>query len=166
MGDFNSDTLCKNSISKSFENLILSAAIKLIGTNCPTRQAAKTSTCIDHVITTPRLIHSNVFVEKCDVCDHYGILLVIGVTAKILKSKRNYRFVKDMENPEINCEVFLWQNTYWEKRLQHDRSRKRKENVCAIFTASHEQFFSAKKQEKLLVVENTCLGKRRKLRKN
>ena len=107
MGDFKIDTLCKNSISKTFENLILSAVMKLIGPNCPTQETATTSTCIDHVITTPLLIHSNVCVGKCDISDHYGILLVTGITTKIPRSKRVYRVVKDMENREIACKALF-----------------------------------------------------------
>ena len=60
MGDFKIDPLGKNSISKNSENLIFSADMKLIGPTCPTPEAATTSTCIDHVLTIPHLIHSNV----------------------------------------------------------------------------------------------------------
>ena len=87
----------KTQFSKNFENLILSADKKLIGPNCPTRETATASTCLDHVNTTPRLIQSNVYDEKCDISDRYGTLLVTGVIIKILRSERVYRVVKDME---------------------------------------------------------------------
>ena len=73
----------------------------------PTRETASTITCIDQVITTQRSIHSIVYAEKGDFKDHYGILLVTGVTTKILGSKRVYRVVKDMENPEIAFKVLF-----------------------------------------------------------
>ena len=70
MGDFIIDTFCKNTISKIFENLIPSADMKLVGPSCPTRETATTGTCDDHVITSLRSIHPNVYVEMCDVSDH------------------------------------------------------------------------------------------------
>ena len=107
MGDFNFDTLCKNSISKNYENVILTADMKLISLDCPTRETSTTSTCIDYVITTPRLIHSNACVEKCVISDQYGIWLVTGVTTKILRWKKIYRVVEDNENPNIAFNVLF-----------------------------------------------------------
>ena len=108
MGTFNIDTLFKNSISKNFGNLILSADMKLYGPKCPTRETATTPTCIGHVITTPQLIHSNVFVEKCGNSDQYCILLATAVTTKVIRSKRIFRVINNMENPEITCKTPLW----------------------------------------------------------
>ena len=71
--------------------------MKLIGPNCPTRETATTSTCIDRIISTPRLIHLNVYNGKCDVCNPFGTLLVTGVTMKILRPKKVYRVVKLLE---------------------------------------------------------------------
>ena len=107
MGDFNIETFCKISTCRNFESLIFSADMKIIGSNCPIWDTGTTNTCIDHVIKTPRLINSNVLVEKCYFRYHCGILLVTGITIKITKSKRIYGVIKDLENPEIAFNVLL-----------------------------------------------------------
>ena len=101
-----------DSISKKFEDLILSADKKLIVLNWPTPETVTTSTCIDHVITTPRLIRSKIYEENmikfvCGVSYHYGILFVTGETIIRLRSKSVNGDVKDIEYPEIARKVLF-----------------------------------------------------------
>ena len=84
----------------------------LVGPNCPTWEIATTIISIDHVISTPRLIDSNLYVENVILVIIMASCLSQEEPLNLRDQKVSIELLKIWKILKPSVKLFAGQNTY------------------------------------------------------